>query len=1134
MLKKWSIPALLACMTLQSLSARNIFVTSADLASSAVSTFSVEPLSFAGTFNGPAGASQVLAGPGAKYYIIARQATEGIAVAQGNFPNLQISKRLLTPGVPVGAAISPDGRRLVVVGAGITILDTATDNPVPTTVNVGTNPISVAISADSRRAFVLNSDARRLYVINLDNGGSAGELTIAGNSTAVSVGPNTLVYVSAQNAVYEIDPQALTQTNTFALNGLPGAIAFSQDGRTGITPNAESVASITQKSGFLLDLVRRRVSDIPYTGFALDKIVVGDANNAYAFSSRTGRVYLINLVNLTAPTIFNVSGATLEGVRDIAISNEVPSAKKLFALTNNNLYTVDLGTNVVNGPVSVPFAGNLSYAGPPSSNPISTLYQLNNTQTVAPGATSLPIIVQALDNQGVPIAGVTVTFATTASVNLSSPTATTDLRGYAQTYITVPASTATGAVTVTATASGQSVTFNINVGTGGGTNPGGGGTAPTGGLQILKGQGQVTSVGFPTPTAMTVIVKDAAGNPVPNVPITWSIIQGNGSLLSPTDKTDEKGQATASFINPLVGLGEPFSQTVIAATTGTETVNFYVSTIANLPNGTPGNAAIRVIKPLDLLIISRSGETLTEAIQAQVAALLGGVIPNVGLRIVTPDGAPTATCKGGIPLSDAQGIVTCDLIGGSILGETPAQFIIGEQTAFPFTLRVVAGSPAVVKIVSGNNQIGTAGSLLPQALVVDITDAGGNLLPGAPVTFELVTPGTATLSQTSSATDSKGRASTRVTLGQQPGLVQIRARSGTGSATFSLTSNLNAASITKLPGGDNQTAVIGQPFAQPLSVRVLDPQQRPVPGASVAFTLVSGTATVPGSATTDATGVASATVTAGQTAGPVVIRASIGSVSETFNLTVRTPGPVFTATSIVNAAGFQPGISPGGLAYITVSGIAPTLRGSLTPGILVGALPTSLGGVEVLFNNVLSPIYAVSNINGVESVIVQVPFEVTPGQASVTIRTAGGGSTTVQGVQIRTVQPGIFQYQDPNGRTYAVALRSDGSYISSSNPGRRGEIIRVYVAGLGQTTPAAATNRAGVKDQNVVGTIISGINDGGVRTVSAKMAEGAIGIYTVEMEIPIDTATGPARNLAVGVLGSDGQPIYGGAQIPIQ
>ena len=92
----------------------------------------------------------------------------------------------------------------------------------------------------------------------------------------------------------------------------------------------------------------------------------------------------------------------------------------------------------------------------------------------------------------------------------------------------------------------------------------------------------------------------------------------------------------------------------------------------------------------------------------------------------------------------------------------------------------------------------------------------------------------------------------------------------------------------------------------------------------------------------------------------------------------------------------------------------------------------------------------------------------------------------------------------------------------------------MFAAGLGQTSPAAGTNRAGVRDQNLVATVISGINNEGVRTVSARMLEGSVGVYVVEMEIPQNAATGPAINLAVGVVGSDNSTVLAGSSIPIQ
>ena len=64
--------------------------------------------------------------------------------------------------------------------------------------------------------------------------------------------------------------------------------------------------------------------------------------------------------------------------------------------------------------------------------------------------------------------------------------------------------------------------------------------------------------------------------------------------------------------------------------------------------------------------------------------------------------------------------------------------------------------------------------------------------------------------------------------------------------------------------------------------------------------------------------------------------------------------------------------------------------------------------------------------------------------------------------------------------------------------------------------------------------VISGINNEGVRTVSARMLQGAIGVYIVEMEIPQTTTTGDFRPLALAVPGPDGAPVFGGSAIPIQ
>jgi hypothetical protein len=137
--------------------------------------------------------------------------------------------------------------------------------------------------------------------------------------------------------------------------------------------------------------------------------------------------------------------------------------------------------------------------------------------------------------------------------------------------------------------------------------------------------------------------------------------------------------------------------------------------------------------------------------------------------------------QGRFPLSNASGIVTCDLIAGPVVGETDIRALVGENAIFTFRYRVEPGVASTLRIAAGNNQAGPTGQALPTALSVLVTDAGGNILSGVPVTWEVITTGTATLSETTSTSDVNGRANTRVTLGQQPGLVQIRARAGTAN-----------------------------------------------------------------------------------------------------------------------------------------------------------------------------------------------------------------------------------------------------------------------------------------------------------------------------------------------------------------
>ena len=732
--------------------------------------------------------------------------------------------------------------------------------------------------------------------------------------------------------------------------------------------------------------------------------------------------------------------------------------------------------------------------------------------------------------------------------------------------------------------------------------------------------------------------------------MVWAVNSGEGFVFPDETETDGDGIAESRFGGtPIVSPATSYVQSNVSATvTGFDPVNFTMTTVPLvLGTGAPARPVYTRIAPASgTTLVGRAGQTLAGGIQVRVKALTGTMsgsgIPNVGVAVSTgldPATNPSAYCDGpgGTALSDATGLVTCDLRFGPVLGgPIPVTIIVGgggdgaAGTEYRSFLTVSAGPPTLFEKLIGDGQTGLPGATL-NSLVAEISDGVGHVLPGTVVTWESLTPNTVTVVSSVNVADAQGRVSAIVRLGNVAGSGQIRVRAGSAEATFNVTASIPIAALAKI-SGDGQSATLSQAFASPLVVEVRDAQGQPIAGVPVTFTLVSGPATVgTGSATTGADGRASTAVTAGATAGAVVIQAAVGqftatfnlSVSipvssltkvsgdgqvavtnqdfasplivelrdgqgstvsgaavtfsvisgpatvvtgtvvsgangrasttiragatsgavviraasftftETFNLFVVPPGPVLSRSNIRSAISGDLGVTPGGITAIYGQGIAPDLNGSVVAngGMVLGPLPTSLAGVEVLFGSTSAPIYHVTNSNGQEWVVAQAPFSLTAGQAvSVTVRVAGG-STTIEGVEVKPYQPAIFETLGPAAQRWAVLTKEDGSYVTQDNPVRRGvdRRLRMYCSGLGQTNPALLTNGVGVPGQTLLAQLALYVitTDGSAaRVISAEPMAGVVGVYVVTIELPEALQTGTERMLTLGVAGPGGPFTY--------
>ncbi|MBS1871752.1 MAG: Ig-like domain-containing protein [Acidobacteria bacterium] len=1061
------------------------------------------------------------------------------------------------------------------------VIDATTDallNPYPLSIS---GAMDIAMGIDSQNMYVLTKGTSAASVIPVTltptlTAGTAINIATTG-ATGIIMAPNGLLYVSGTNSVFEISPVTLQVTAgasaaspaTIPVNGTPGPLAPTYDGNYAFAVNTNGSGAVY----FVFNLNDRTVNlsqSANLGGAVLDKVFVGgNSNRAFFYSSQNKMLYEGNTAGgfNETPLKDQIRNGT---VGSTVTSYEVP-AKTLYltsqnASSVNTIYQFDLSTNQMISSLAMPGDQTLlAWTGLNPTSGAALLTSFNPTQTVAAGAVSKPMVVRVLDSAGRPVYGATVTFAAlSGGVTLSATNVSSNSQGLAA--ITATAGSTGGSYQIQASLSGASPTnFTITVPGGGtGTCTQNCNATPTN-LTILKGNGQVVSENNLSAELLLVSVKDASGNPVANQMVTWAIssttVSGitllctspaeqsnypNTTIPNPTTAcvpdqnltnvlityTDAKGLAAIKFSGQsLYGTGASFVTTGVSATTvlgaSQLTVNFTETTVV-FSQGATFNAVFTAPEADSRgqrLITGNAGSTIAGAIQADVYSILGvssGMpLPGVALNVSGP-----ATCANGSPLSDANGHVSCNLVMGSTVttGPTALTVDVGSfiQVTNPILVTINPGTPPTVKATQGNGGSGKAGTQF--ALRAQVTNASGTAAAGAATAWTVVS-GSATLTNVTTQADSQGYTTATATLGATVGTVVIKVTAGSGtltsSANFTLTvlPTVTVGAVT-IVSGNGQTTTASTAFGAPLVVKVTDGSGQPLSGLQVTFSATGATATLGSPAvTTDSSGQASTAVTAGASAGTVIVTASTNGVQTQFTLTIAPPGPSIDTTSFRNAASGLQGLTPCGIATVTGTGIATGINGTVMANSFLGPLPYTLVNDSVTVNGVPAPIFWVSNTtSGGEAIAFQTPCEISVGAATVTVG-YNGGSKTVSGVTVSALQPGIFETLINNKR-YAVMLHvSDGSYVTPDNPARRGESLKLFVTGLGAVTPATSTNRVGLGGQKPTAIITAGLNNGGVPVTGAEYLPGAIGIYTVTFTVPTDTATGDYQN--VGLIVSD-------------
>jgi uncharacterized protein (TIGR03437 family) len=228
-------------------------------------------------------------------------------------------------------------------------------------------------------------------------------------------------------------------------------------------------------------------------------------------------------------------------------------------------------------------------------------------------------------------------------------------------------------------------------------------------------------------------------------------------------------------------------------------------------------------------------------------------------------------------------------------------------------------------------------------------------------------------------------------------------------------------------------------------------------------------------------------------------------------LQLRRPTPLFSATSVVNAATFVPSpIAPGQILSIFGLRLGPADPEVFTLDPETGRLPTTLAGVQVTFDDVPAPLFFVSE----RQINLQVPFEIASHVTSRMRVTVPDLDPAELSLAVAEASPGIFTL---DGRR-AAALNQDNSANTPENPAAPGSVIQLFVTGQGAVNVPVASGGLAPESPPFPAPVLPvsvSIDALSARVLFAGLAPGFAGLLQVNAEIP--RAVLPASNIPVTV-----------------
>jgi uncharacterized protein (TIGR03437 family) len=189
-----------------------------------------------------------------------------------------------------------------------------------------------------------------------------------------------------------------------------------------------------------------------------------------------------------------------------------------------------------------------------------------------------------------------------------------------------------------------------------------------------------------------------------------------------------------------------------------------------------------------------------------------------------------------------------------------------------------------------------------------------------------------------------------------------------------------------------------------------------------------------------------------------------------------------------------------------------------------GILPTDLSGVEVSINNVAVPLLFASDT------LINFQCPNLPVHSGLTIAIKPASGPAIDPIMARVVEASPAIYTLFGTAQGAVVIAETGQVAMPvrdalpSRPARPGEFVSIYASGIGPLQEVVATGVPAPLDHTIqttdpVTVVVSGIQ---VAPAFSGLAPGQVGLYQVNLQLPVKVPTGDAVPISVVVALGDG------------